>query len=160
MLSLSRHATASRRAMYNGDKGFALFGALLLVLLLIALASGLALANREMAERSANALIRVRLRARAESAGDSIANGADWAVLSTLDIGASERLNLAGLPRAITVVTRTDSTFYWLYIRSFTGTSERPEAEVRIGLSLATMVDSSGQIKARRLRERAWAELY
>ncbi len=140
--------------------GFALFSALIITLLLFALASGLALADHESAIRSADALTRTALRARAETLADSLFDAIDWTAASGMPIGGQTRLDIGGTTRTIVFLSRLDPTTYWIVTRAFVGTEGRPSSELRIGLAITSRPDGSGRFRALRIPNRSWSELY
>lgn len=145
---------------FNGEKGFALFGALIVTLLLIGLASGLALTEREHTLRASGSLSRARTLARAESVTDSVAAELSVEIAESLGIGGSVRVETLGAGSATIFVTRLDSTTYWIATRAFEGAGGAAVAERRVGRAIWLRRDSLAANGVSRIMQGRPAELF
>ena len=144
----------------NRENGFALFGALIVTILLIGLAGGIALTDREHSTRSVGALSRARTLTRAESITDSIADAVPLESVQLLGIGESFRIDLPGAPAGTVFITRLDSTTYWVAARAFDGSSTVPVAERRVARAFSTRRDSAGATTVSRIMQGGLADLF
>lgn len=144
--------------------GFALFSALICVVLIGALIAGAFFATTEETRASANSVIRFDALTRAESAIErEIANWTGGRA-DSLPIGGKVTLSVQADQIATTTwLIRLDSALFWVVAESQTaddGGSHGPSVRRRAGVLVRAGRDTAGNRQVFRLGERSWAELF
>lgn len=146
------------------ERGFALVGALLAVVLLGALIVGAFVATTEEVRISGN----VGAGALALTAAESVVERdlSAWAAAQVDSLPPAGRVSHStgwGVFSVTTTLVRLDSTVYWLVADAIDGLAApgaSPAVRRRIGVLLRRVCDSTGKATLFRLEERPWSELF
>ena len=140
--------------------GFALAAALLALLLIAALATGVFFAATEETNVGAASADRQLTLSAAESAIEITIAG--WSVDSIDPVGVSvtRTAPLGGLGAPVVVhITRLDSALYWI-VADATAPSRGSRVSRRIGVVVRVLASADHSITIDRISERSWSELF
>lgn len=144
--------------------GFALFSALICVVLIGALIAGAFFAATEETGTSANSLLRFKAQSGVETAIEQEIANWTGARADSLPIGGRLTLSVqAGQIATTTWLIRIDSVLFWVVAESQTtddGGSHGPSVRRRAGVLVRASRDTAGNRQVFRLGERSWAELF
>jgi hypothetical protein len=151
---LARRSEPARR------RGFALAAALLTLLLISALVTGVFFAVTEETRAGAASAERQLALSAAESAVEmTIADrNADWSGPIGASVTRSAAVGELGAP-VVVHVTRLDSTLYWI-VGGATAPSRGSGVSRRIGVAVRVLINSDRSITIDRISERSWSELF
>jgi Tfp pilus assembly protein PilX len=141
-------------------KGFALAAALLTLLLISALVTGVFFAVTEETRAGAASAERQLVLSAAESAVElTIADwNTDWSWSIGTSVTRSAAVGAMEAPVAVHV-TRLDSTLYWI-VGDATAPSRGSGVSRRIGVAVRVLISSDHSITIDRISERSWSELF
>ena len=154
-----RHPLVARSFERRGRKGFALAAALLALLLISALITGvLFAATEETRVGIASGERRLALSA-AESAIEMTIAARNLDSVAPIGVSGTRMTAVGGLDSPVTVhVTRLDSTLYWI-IADASAPSPGSHVSRRIGVVVRVLRGADHSIVIDRISERSWSEL-
>jgi type II secretory pathway pseudopilin PulG len=140
--------------------GFALAAALLALLLISALVTGVFFAATEETKIGAASSDRQLALATAESAIELAIAGWNADSSGAIDVGGTTTAMVGALGMPSTLhITRLDSTLYWL-VAEVAGPSSGSRVSRRIGVVVKVQKAADHSIVIDRIEERSWSELF
>ncbi|HCU11353.1 MAG TPA: hypothetical protein DGB72_04420 [Gemmatimonadetes bacterium] len=155
------HSTSFDRSSVPGRRnGFALAAALLALLLIAALVTGVFFAATEETHVGAASAERQLTLSAAESAIELTIAGWSRESIGSIDIGVTRTAAVGELGVPVVVhITRLDSTLYWI-IADATAPSNGSRVSRRIGVVVRVPARADHSITIDRISERSWSELF
>jgi hypothetical protein len=155
------HSTSFNRSSVPGRRsGFVLAAALLALLLIAALVTGVFLAATEETLVGAASVERQLTLSAAESAIELTIAAWSREPIGPMDIGVTRTAEIGDLgARVVVHITRLDSTLYWI-VADATDPSNGSRVSRRIGVVVGVRASANHSITIDRIPERSWSELF
>jgi hypothetical protein len=156
---VGRYSRATRSYGRAGRKGFALAAALLALLLISALITGVLFAATEETKVGVASAERQLALSAAESAIEMTIAARNLDSVAPIGVGGTRITTVGGLDSPVMVqITRLDSTLYWI-IADASAPSPGSPVSRRIGVVVRVLRGADHSIVIDRISERSWSEL-
>jgi len=152
--------TAARSSQREGRRGFALAAALLALLLISALITGVLFATTEETRVGIASAERQLALSAAESAVEMTIAGRNIDSVASVGVSGTRTIAVGGFgPTVMVHITRLDSTLYWMVADA---SAPPPDSRVsrRIGVVVRVLRGADHSIVIDRISERSWSELF